>query len=59
MSPSLATTATAMVVLMVASMMATVRSHVALEEIASFRQLGLRFCETGTTKSKAESRLTD
>ena len=43
MSPmSLATTATTVVVLMVTSVMATVRSHVALEEIASFRQLSLR-----------------
>jgi len=52
---SASTSANAMVVVMlVASMMATVRGHVVSEDIASFRQLDLRYCEALTTKPKAD-----
>jgi len=52
---STSTPATAMVVVMlVASMMATVRGHVVSEDIASFRQLDLRYCEALTTKPKVD-----
>ena len=54
---STSTPATAMVVvvvMLVASMMATVRGHVVSEDIASFRQLDLRYCEALTTKPKVD-----